>query len=264
MINKESLSHHISQQFNAELEDVRSHLLAMGGLVEKQVNDAVTALIDADSGLAQQVREIDDQINQMERNIDEECLRILARRQPAASDLRLIISISKSVIDLERIGDEASKIARRAIQLCEEGESPRGYVEVRHIGGQVRKMVQEALDAFARFDADLALSVAQYDKTVDREYKTALRELVTYNYDRAKKILLENLDHLKGMADALMEYETIDAADIETLMTGGQITKPKPAGKVNTTPAKAPEKKEKKKILDALEGLGKLGEPEKA
>jgi cell division protease FtsH len=95
---------------------------------------------------------------------------------------------------------------------------------------------------------------------IDKE----VRELVTYNYDRAKKILLENLDHLKSMADALMEYETIDAADIETLMTGGQITKPKPAGKANTAPAKAPEKKEKKKILDALEGLGKLGEPEKA
>ena len=175
MINKDSLTHHISQQFNAELEDVRSHLLAMGGLVEKQVNDAVNALIDADSGLAQQVREIDDQINQMERNIDEEWVRILARRQPAASDLRLI-------------GDEASKVARRAIQLCEEGESPRGYVEVRHIGSQVQKMVQEALDAFARFDADLALSVAQYDKTVDREYKTALRELVTYMMEDPRAI----------------------------------------------------------------------------
>ncbi|MBG4507315.1 phosphate signaling complex protein PhoU [Pseudomonas aeruginosa] len=188
MINKDSLTHHISQQFNAELEDVRSHLLAMGGLVEKQVNDAVNALIDADSGLAQQVREIDDQINQMERNIDEEGVRILARRQRAASDLRLIISISKSVIDLERIGDEASKVARRAIQLCEEGESPRGYVEVRHIGSQVQRMVQEALDAFARFDADLALSVAQYDKTVDREYKTALRELVTYMMEDPRAI----------------------------------------------------------------------------
>ena len=167
MINKDSLTHHISQQFNAELEEVRSHLLAMGGLVEKQVNDAVTALIEADSGLAQQVREIDDQINQMETNIDEECLRILARRQPAASDLRLIISISKSVIDLERIGDEASKIAKRAIELSENGEAPRGYVEVRHIGDQVRKMVQEALDAFARFDADLALSKARFTHPVD-------------------------------------------------------------------------------------------------
>ena len=188
MINKEGHTQHISQQYNVELEEVRSHLLAMGGLVEKQVSDAVRAVIDADAGLARQVRTIDDQIDIMERGIDEECLRILARRQPAASDLRLIISISKSVIDLERIGDEATKIARRAIQLCEEGESPRGYVEVRHIGGQVRKMVQEALDAFARFDADLALSVAQYDKTVDREYKTALRELVTYMMEDPRSI----------------------------------------------------------------------------
>ncbi|HTN30734.1 MAG TPA: phosphate signaling complex protein PhoU [Pseudomonas sp.] len=188
MINKDSHTQHISQQFNAELEEVRSHLLAMGGLVEKQVNDAVTALIEADSGLAQQVREIDEQTNQMERDIDESCLRILARRQPAASDLRLVISISKSVIDLERIGDEASKIARRAIELCEEGSAPRGYVEVRHIGDQVRSMVRDALDAFARFDAELALSVAQYDKVVDREYKTALRELATYMMEDPRSI----------------------------------------------------------------------------
>ncbi|MFW9606199.1 MAG: PhoU domain-containing protein, partial [Pseudomonas sp.] len=107
MLNKDNLGHHISAQFNAELEDIRSHLLAMGGLVEKQVGDAVNALVEADSGLAQQVRDLDDQINQMERDIDEDCVRILARRQPAASDLRLIISISKSVIDLERIGDES-------------------------------------------------------------------------------------------------------------------------------------------------------------
>jgi len=100
----------------------------------------------------------------------------------------LIISISKSVIDLERIGDEASKIARRAIELTEDGEAPRGYVEVRHIGEQVRKMVHQALDAFARFDAELALSVAQYDKLIDREYKTALRELATYMMEDPRSI----------------------------------------------------------------------------
>ena len=188
MINKEGHTQHISQQYNVELEEVRSHLLAMGGLVEKQVSDAVRAVIDADAGLARQVRTIDDQIDIMERGIDEECLRILARRQPAASDLRLIISISKSVIDLERIGDEASKIARRAIELTEDGEAPRGYVEVRHIGDQVRNMVRDALDAFARFDAELALSVAQYDKIIDREYKTALRELATYMMEDPRSI----------------------------------------------------------------------------
>jgi phosphate transport system protein len=188
MINKDGHTQHISQQYNVELEEVRSHLLAMGGLVEKQVSDAVRAVIDADAGLARQVRTMDDQIDIMERGIDEECLRILARRQPAASDLRLIISISKSVIDLERIGDEASKIARRAIELTEDGEAPRGYVEVRHIGEQVRKMVHQSLDAFARFDAELALSVAQYDKLIDREYKSALRELATYMMEDPRSI----------------------------------------------------------------------------
>ena len=233
MINKDNLTQHISAQFNAELEEVRSHLLAMGGLVEKQVNDAVTSLIEADSGLAQQVREIDQQINQMESSIDEECVRILARRQPAASDLRLIISISKSVIDIERIGDEATEIAKRAIQLCEEGEAPKGYVEVRHIGDQVRKMVREALDAFARFDADLALSVAQYDKQIDREYKSALRELVTYMMEDPRSISrvlsviwalrsLERIgDHARNIAElalSVAQYDKIIDREYKTAL----------------------------------------------
>jgi phosphate transport system protein len=188
MSNKESTSTHISAQFNADLEEVRGHLLEMGGLVEQQVNDAVSALIDANSALARQVRKLDRQINQMETRIDEECVRILARRQPAASDLRLVISISKAVIDIERIGDEATKIAKRAIMLCDEGESPKGYVEVRHIGSQVQRMVQEALHAFARQDAELALHVVQYDKKIDIEYKSALRELVTYMMEDPRSI----------------------------------------------------------------------------
>lgn len=187
-MGRDGHNQHISQQFNVQLEDIRGRFLTMGGLVEKQVSDAVRALVDADSGLAEEVRDVDDQINQMESRIDEDCLLILALRQPAASDLRLVISISKSVIDLERIGDEATKIARRAIELSEEGESPRGYVEVRHIGNQVGRMVREALDSFARFDAELAFSVAQYDKTVDREYKSALRELVTYMMEDPRSI----------------------------------------------------------------------------
>lgn len=188
MISKDSLTQHISGQFNADLESVRSHLLSMGGLVEKQVNDAVTSLIEANAVLASEVRAADAEINQMEVSIDEECMRILARRQPAASDLRLVIGISKSVIDLERIGDEATKIAKRTLQLAEDGVSPRGYQEIRHIGDQVRKMVQEALDAFARFDVELARAVSQYDKTIDREYKSALRELVTYMMEDPRSI----------------------------------------------------------------------------
>ena len=112
MVNKDDYTQHISAQFNAELEDVRSNFLAMGGMVEKQLSDAIDAIINADSGLGALVREDDAAINAMEMQIDEECNRILARRQPAASDLRLVLSIIKAVNDLERIGDESAKIAR--------------------------------------------------------------------------------------------------------------------------------------------------------
>ena len=187
-LTKDAHSHHISQQFNDELEQVKNHLLEMGGLVERQVGDAIKALIDADSELAAKVVKSDKRINQMELDIDEECTRIIARRQPAASDLRLVIAASKAVHVLERIGDESAKIARLAIQLCEEGESPRGYVEIRHIGDRVRRMTQEALTAFARLDVENALTVAQEDKDVDMEYESAMRELVTFMMEDPRSI----------------------------------------------------------------------------
>jgi len=181
-------AHHISGQYNAELEEVRTHFLAMGGLVEKQVTDSINALLDADSALAASVQDNDRRINQMESGIDEEIIRILARRQPAASDLRMIIAIGKSITDLERMGDEAAKIARAALSLCEEGESPRGYLECRHIGNQVRLMIHEALDAFAHFDANQAFKVMQADAEIDLEYKTATRALVTYMMEDPRAI----------------------------------------------------------------------------
>ncbi|WP_373184584.1 phosphate signaling complex protein PhoU [Halopseudomonas sp.] len=185
---KEAFGQHISSRFNEELEEIRTQLLEMGGLVEKQVTDAITALIEGDSTLGEQVRAGDDVVNQMERRIDGECMRILARRHPAASDLRLIMCITKVVVDLERIGDEASKIAKRALLLVDQGQSPQGYVECRHIGNHVRQMVQGALSAFARLDIDLAFQVAREDKLVDREYKSAMREMVTYMMEDPRSI----------------------------------------------------------------------------
>lgn len=200
-MTKEDYGHHISQQFNAELEDVRSHFLAMGGLVEKQVSDAMHALLDADSALAVAVQANDHRINAMETRIDEELVRILARRQPAASDLRMIIAISKSLTDLERIGDEAAKIARYAQALCEEGESPRGYMETRHIGNQVRLMIHDTLDAFARLDVEQAFKVMQADSEIDLEYKTATRALMTYMMEDSRYIsrVLNVLWVLRGL-----------------------------------------------------------------
>lgn len=188
MVSKDDYSHHISQQFNSELDEIKNHFLAMGGLVEKQVGDAIEALLEGDSQLAAQVQDNEKRINSMETRIDDECVKVLARRQPAASDLRMIIAIGKAIIDLERIGDEAFKIARHAIALTEEGESPRGYVETRHIGNQVRQMIRDALDAFARFDVDQAFGVMQADGAIDMEYKSATRALVTYMMEDPRAI----------------------------------------------------------------------------
>jgi phosphate transport system protein len=183
-----SHTHHISQQYNIELEAIRTHLSEMGGMAQRQVNDAIQALIDADVDRAEQVVRADSKVNNMEMTIDEECVRILARRQPAASDLRLVIAVTKAITDLERIGDEATKIARQAIAMNKDGLAPRGYIEVRHIGNNVSRMLQDALDAFARLDMNLALTVVQTDKQVDMEYSTAMRELVTFMIEDPRSI----------------------------------------------------------------------------
>jgi phosphate transport system protein len=170
------------------LETIRTHLSEMGGMAQRQVNDAIQSLIDADVERAEQVVRADIKVNTMEMTIDEECVRILARRQPAASDLRLVIAVTKAITDLERIGDEATKIARQAIAMNKDGLAPRGYIEVRHIGNNVARMLQDALDAFARLDMDLALNVVQTDKQVDMEYSTAMRELVTFMIEDPRSI----------------------------------------------------------------------------
>ena len=118
-ITSDTHSQHISRQFNQELEELKTHLMAMGGLVEKQVQDAVHALLEGDSRLAEKVRDNDRQVNDLQLQIDDECTRVLARRQPAASDLRLVLAVIRATSDLERIGDEASRIARNALLLSE-------------------------------------------------------------------------------------------------------------------------------------------------
>ena len=181
-------THHISQRFDKELDAVKSQLTEMGGIVEQQVRDAIQALLEVDSELAERVVKNDRAINKMEVRIDESCALILARRQPAAGDLRLVLTIIKIITDLERVGDEADKMATQAIALAEEGRAPRGYVEIRHIGQHVTRMLSEALDCFVRQDAELALKVAQEDKVVDLEYGTALREMMTYMMEDPKSI----------------------------------------------------------------------------
>ena len=189
MINREEhLYQHISNQFNAELKELKNHLMTMGGLVETQVTDAIRSLLDADVALAEQVRRRDDDVDELEMVIDEECTRVIATRQPAASDLRMVIAVARMVTELERIGDEAEKIAKNAIRIDEEGATPRGYTEVRHIGNHVTGMLRDALDAFARLDLDQAIRVMREDKLVDEEYGSAMRALVTFMMEDPRNI----------------------------------------------------------------------------
>ncbi len=183
-----SHTHHISQQYNLELDEIKTKLSEMGGMAQRQVSDAIQALIEADVEKAGRVVAGDNEVNEMEMSIDEDCIRIMARRQPAASDLRLVIAVTKAITDLERVGDEASKIARQAIDLQSEEVGQRGFVEVRHIGNHVSRMLDDALDAFARLDIDLALRVVETDKTVDMEYTSALREMITYMMEDPRRI----------------------------------------------------------------------------
>jgi phosphate transport system protein len=199
---KEDFGHHISQQFNDDLGTVHALFLAMGGLVESQVADAMHALLDTDPIMAAKVQAGDAEVNAMETRIDSDLVKILARRQPAASDLRMVIAISKANTDLERIGDEAAKIARLAKTASEEGESPRGYTETRHIGNQVRLMIREALDSFARLDVEKALEVLQADAVVDREYQTATRALMTY--------MMEDPRHISRMINVLWVLRSLE------------------------------------------------------
>lgn len=223
---------HISQQYNNELEAIRTHLSEMGGMAQRQVNDAIQALIDADIERAEAVVRADKNVNSMEMTIDEECVRILARRQPAASDLRLVIAVTKAITDLERIGDEASKIARQAIAMHKDGHAPRGYIEVRHIGGHVSRMLQDALDSFARLDMDVAINVVQTDRIVDLEYSTAMRELVTFMIEDPRSITrvlnimwslraLERIgDHARNLAQYviyLVNGEDVRHTNLETI-----------------------------------------------
>ncbi|NMH60537.1 phosphate signaling complex protein PhoU [Alteromonas ponticola] len=180
------MERHISHKFDEDLEQLKNMVLKMGGVVEQQIADAVKAVESADSELAEKVIRVEDEVDLKEVELDEACTSVLACRQPAASDLRMVLAITKMTRDLERMGDEAQKVAKMAIALQDSGS--KGYEEARHIGALVQKMVNTVLDAFARFDVDQALEVARTDKEVDREYKSAMREIVTYMMEDPRAI----------------------------------------------------------------------------
>lgn len=213
-ITSDTHNQHISQQFNKDLDALKSQLMAMGGLVEKQLLEAVFALMEGDSQLAIQVRDNDKRVNDLQLQIDKECTHVLARRQPAASDLRLVVAVIRATNDLERMGDEATKIARNALDLIEADRTPQGLVEIRHISEHVRGMLRDALTSFARFDTDLAMSVVREDSSVDSEYTTAMRSLATVMMEDPRLIggvlnvmtILRALERIGDHADNLAEH----------------------------------------------------------
>lgn len=197
-----AVNQHISKQFDDELEDVRGKVLAMGGLVEQQLNNAIKSLIDGDIDLATSVIETEVQVNTYEVTIDQECTTILARRQPAASDLRLVMAVTKTITDLERIGDEAEKIAKMGLDLTERHGPKSYYIGINSMGSLVTRMLHDALDAFARMDSKQAVEVAAMEPESDDQYVAVLRQLITY--------MMEDARNISGTLDAVWTARALE------------------------------------------------------
>jgi len=207
-------NYHISRQFDTELEAIRANVLQMGGLVESQIKSAVESLLSGDVALMARVIEDDHRVNAMEVKIDESCSQVIARRQPTAGDLRLIMTVVKTITDLERIGDEAEKIARMAKLLSQKNmlNLPR-YHEIKHAADLALDMLRQSLDAFARLDVAMAAQVVRQDDQVDEEFRAIMRYLITFMMEDPRTIstsleilfvakAIERIgDHAKNMSE---------------------------------------------------------------
>lgn len=182
-------SQHLSSQFDDELSSLRTHVLQMGGMVETQVSNAINAYSSGEMSSVNKVIESDRKVNELEKAIDDDCAHIIAKRQPTASDLRLILGISKIVTDLERTGDEAKKIAKGVRRIYEDCHMPSQYgIGIHHLAEAALHMVRESLDAFARLDTLLAASVIRADRDVDSEFKSIIRQLITHMLEDPRAI----------------------------------------------------------------------------
>jgi phosphate transport system protein len=182
-------SEHLSKQYDSDLESLRSRVLQMGGLVEAQILAAIEGFTTGNRNLLDQVFNNEPRVNGFEVSIDTDCSHIIVRRQPAATDLRLIMAVSKTVTDLERIGDEAEKIARMSMQIHEHDRlKVQRFTEIRHVGNIAVQMLRQALDAFARLDAAQAAQVVREDVTIDDEFRSILRQLITFMMEDPRTI----------------------------------------------------------------------------
>ncbi len=182
------MTKHISEQYDLELSQIKELLMEMGGLVEQQVNHACSSLIGHDMTLAENVRDTESRLNQLEVELDDHCVSIIAKRQPTAGDLRGVVSVMKAITDLERIGDEADRIAKMALTIANAEIPPDQYADFRDIHEKVSRMLTRALDAFARQDIESALRVIQADEEIDRGYNALVRRCIEAMRDQPEQI----------------------------------------------------------------------------
>ncbi|MCK6374014.1 MAG: phosphate signaling complex protein PhoU [Zoogloea sp.] len=182
------MNEHTSKKFDSELEGIRNRVLQMGGMVELQIVKAMEGLSDGDPLLIDQVIENDNRVNLLEIELDEACNQVIAKRQPTAVDLRMVSTVQKTITDLERIGDEAKKIAKTAKQLHSNGSPFMPQIRLSHIADAVVDMLRTALDAYARLDTVAAAQVVRHDKEVDAEFKGIMRQLITYMMEDPRMI----------------------------------------------------------------------------
>ena len=238
-MEQQDLTHHWSRQFNEELESVRTNVLAMGGLVEEQMRLAIRAVVKGDSELGEQVARDDYKVNHLEVSIDEDCSRIIARRQPTAGDLRLLMAVIKTIADLERIGDEAEKVGYLASRLAVQERPADSYRGLQHLADLVGEMLHKALDAFARLDPELAMRVVRQDQVVDQEYEALSRQGITVMMEDPRSIqrildmmwaarALERIgDHAKNICEYVVymvhgkDIRHVSIDDVEEQVLGG-------------------------------------------
>lgn len=187
-LKSSDLNQHISSQFNEELETLRTHVLKMAGLVERNLRTAIGALEDMDSTALASLEQGEQQINAFELVVDREVMNIIALRQPAAADLRVVMAVSKIVRDLERMGDEAYKVGRLAAELASDPPPASALAQSVSLGRQVAELVKRAVDSFVRLDADQASEVARDDKAIDSDYESSLRAMVTFMIEDPRSI----------------------------------------------------------------------------
>lgn len=221
---------HISSQFDADLEAVRSRLLQMGGMVEQQLRNAMAAYVTGERELVEQVRTTEDSINMLEIELDDRCTHLIARRQPTAGDLRLIMAVIKITTDLERVGDESAKIGRIVGQLHDSGIAKlSGFSDVHVAANMAVGMLKDALDAFARVDVAAAERIIKQDRQIDNEFRSLLRELITFMMEDPRTIstalgviwIAKALERVGDHAKNIAEYVVFVAEGTDVRHSGG-------------------------------------------